>query len=67
MRWTINWKGNVYVGDSDGWNERDTNNWREALVEFTYLNDDGFKCYITDNEYGCTLCWDRDKEEAYWI
>lgn len=67
MRWTINWNGNAYTGDSDGWNARDTNSWREALVEFTYLNDNGCECYITDNEYGCSLYWDRDREETYWV
>ena len=66
MRWTINWKGIANVDDSDDWNVRGTNNWREALIAFTCLNDDGYECYITDTEYGRTLYWDRDKEEAYW-
>lgn len=52
-KFTVHYKGGLFVGDTDGWNEVDTHDWRDAKNIYDMLN--GIDVYITDNYYGVTF------------
>lgn len=50
-KYTVCYKGRVFEGDRDGWNEYNTDGLGEAMSLCRMLHNDGYKVYITDNEY----------------
>lgn len=50
-RYTVNYKGFIFEGDTDGWNELNTDKWEEAY-EFYNIYSNDMEVYIRDNEYG---------------
>lgn len=49
-RYTVRYKGNVFQGDTDGWNSFNTDNWDEA-IGFYYAYESTMEISIKDNEY----------------
>ena len=56
-KYSVCYKGALFDGDTDGWNEIGFDSWVQAKEIYNMLN--GKDVYITDNEYDCTF---RDDE-----
>ena len=56
-KYSVCYKGALFDGDTDSWNELRFDSWEKAKEIYNMLN--GKDVYITDNEYGCTF---RDDE-----
>ncbi len=54
-KFTINYKGFIFDGDSDGWNSRECNELEYAMAVYDVYADEENEMYITDNEYGVTF------------
>ena len=55
-RYTITYKGYLFYGDSDGWNEHDYNDWSEvhSLIVFypeIEVRDNYYGVYFKDGEW----------------
>jgi len=51
LRYTVAYKGFLFVGDNDGWNFHETNSYSEAMGIANAYPD---IVEVTDNEYGVT-------------
>lgn len=49
-RYTVRYKGHIFVGDTDGWNSFNTDKWEDA-IEFYHAYSDATEVSIKDNEY----------------
>lgn len=49
-RYTVRYKGNIFQGDTDGWNSFNTDKWEDA-IEFYNSYGDTTVISIKDNEY----------------
>ena len=49
-RYTVRYKGNIFQGDTDGWNSFNTDRWEEAIA-FYHSYGDTTEISIKDNEY----------------
>lgn len=49
-RYTVRYKGNIFQGDTDGWNSFNTDKWEDA-IEFYHAYSDTTEVSIKDNEY----------------
>ena len=50
-RYTVRYKGNIFQGDTDGWNSFNTDRWEDA-IEVYHTYGDATEVSIKDNEYG---------------
>ena len=67
MRYTVNYSGAFFTGDSDGWNCYETNSWEKALELFYTLFYAGITdVYIKDEEYQCTFQYDERDKDFVW-
>ncbi len=68
MKYTVNYRGQFFSTDSCEYNTYETNNFREAmelLGDIINLGID-YSAYIKDEEYQCSMHWDRKEKEFYW-
>ena len=49
-RYTVRYKGNIFQGDTGGWNSFNTDKWEDA-IEFYHTYGDATEVSIKDNEY----------------
>ena len=67
MRYTVNYSGAFFTGDSDGWNCYETNSWEKARELFYTLFYAGLTdVYIKDEEYQCTFQYDERDKDFVW-
>ena len=67
MRYTVNYSGAFFTGDSDGWNCYETNSWEKARELFYTLYYAGLTdVYIKDEEYQCTFQYDERDKDFVW-
>ena len=67
MRYTVNYSGAFFTGDSDGWNCYETNFWEKARELFYTLFYVGLTdVYIKDEEYQCTFQYDERDKDFVW-
>ena len=67
MRYTVNYNGAFFTGDSDGWNCYETNSWEKARELFYTLFYAGLTdVYIKDEEYQCTFQYDERDKDFVW-
>lgn len=67
MRYTVNYSGAFFTGDSDGWNCYETNSWEKARELFYTLFYAGITdVYIKDEEYQCTFQYDERDKDFVW-
>ena len=67
MRYTVNYSGAFFTGDSDGWNCYETNSWEKARELFYTLYYAGLTdTYIKDEEYQCTFQYDERDKDFVW-
>lgn len=67
MRYTVNYAGAFWTGDSESFNSHGTNSLPEATGWLRTLLQAGFKeAYVKDEEYGCTLTWNEDEKSLMW-
>lgn len=67
MRYTVNYEGAFFTGDSDGFNCFETNSWDKARELFYALYYAGFEsAYIKDEEYQCTFRFDKRDNDFVW-
>ena len=67
MRYTVNYSGAFFTGDSDTYNVFETDSWREAREVFYTLHGAGFKdVYIKDEEYQCIFHYDPVIKDFIW-
>lgn len=51
-KYTVWYEGQLFEGDTDGWNERGYDRWEDAIAIYHAYGD---MIHITDNRYGCTF------------
>lgn len=67
MRYTVNYEGAFFTGDSEGFNVFETDSWDRASELFYCLHYAGFESvYIKDEEYQCTFRYDPRDGEFCW-
>ena len=67
MRYTVNYSGAFFTGDSDDWNCYETNSWEKARELFYCLYYAGLTdVYIKDEEYQCTFQYDERDKDFVW-
>ena len=67
MRYTVNYFGAFFTGDSDSYNVYETDSWDKASELFYCLHYAGFEgVYVKDEEYQCTFRYDPRDSEFCW-
>lgn len=51
-KYTVWYEGYLFDGDTDGYNEHDIDNWKDAIAIYHAYGD---MIHIRDNEYGVTF------------
>lgn len=68
MRYSVNYCGVFFREDKEGFNCREFSSFDEAynlLWDLIWTGAD-MNAYIRDEEYQCSLYWDKDAKEFYW-
>ena len=67
MKYTVNYFGAFFTYDSDTYNTYETNRLEDAVDMLKTLVRCGFEdAYLKDEEYQCTMYWDKTAKEYYW-
>lgn len=67
MRYTVNYFGAFFTDDNDKYNTYETNRFEDAVDMLKTLVSCGFEdTYLKDEEYQCSMHWDKREQEYYW-
>ena len=67
MRYTVNYFGAFFTDDNDKYNTYETNRFEDAVDMLKTLVFCGFEdAYLKDEEYQCSMHWDKREQEYYW-
>ena len=67
MRYSVNYFGVFFTYDNYEYNTYETNCFEDAVDMLKTLVTCGFEdAYLKDEDYQCTMYWDKHEEEYYW-